>query len=372
MKTFLKLIPLSLLASMVVVGCMGNGEAGEESGAEGDSAVDAMSATVDTAAGAGTINVKVMTVQPEAFDDVIKVIGTVKPAEDIMVASEEGGKVEHWMVSKGAFVRKGQALLRLNDDLLQAQLKAAEAQFNIAKVNAEKSAKVFADAGAVSEVSVTTAQYNLDAAQANVNLLKTRIAKMTVHAPVAGRIDERLTDIGEMVAPGAPVARLIQTGIVKVTAGVPERYSAGMRVGLPVTMRFDALGGRQVEGRITYIGATISQSDRTMPIEVQLSNAGGNYKPEMVAELSVLKERYRNSVVIPRTALVRTENGWQVYLAVPDASGEGHVVEARPVTIGPSDQGQVVITDGLKVGEQLITVGQNKVNPGEHVTFDEN
>ncbi|MCB0710868.1 MAG: efflux RND transporter periplasmic adaptor subunit [Ignavibacteriae bacterium] len=366
----MKLISLSLLISMVVVGCMGSGDASEEpAGSDSAASMETTAATsVDAVA---TINVKVMTVQPETFDDVINVIGTVKPAEDIHVASEEGGKVEGWMVAKGAFVRKGQSMLRLNDDILQAQLKAAEAQYNIAKVNAEKSAKVYADAGAVSELSVTTAQYNLDAAEANVNLLKTRIAKMVVRAPVAGRIDERLTDVGEMVGPGSPVARLIQTGIVKVTAGVPERYSNGMRVGLPVTMKFDALGERQVEGRITFIGATISQSDRTVPVEVQLTNSRGDYKPEMVAEMSVLRNRLRNAVVIPRTALVRTEDGWQVYLAVNGATGEGYIVEARTVQIGPSDQGKVVITEGLNVGEVVITVGQNKVNPGEHVTLDQ-
>ena len=368
MKTVLKLIPFSLATAMIVVGCMGNGE--EETEQAGADTTDNVEATTvsDTGSSKSIINVKVMTIQPETFDDVINVVGAVKPAEDIMIASEEGGKVERWMVRKGAFVKKGQTLLRMNDDILQAQLEAAQAQLNIAKINAEKSAKVFADAGAVSEVSVTTAQYNLDAAQANVKLLETRIAKMTVRAPVSGRIDERLIDIGEMVAPGAPVARLLQTGVVNVSAGVPERYSSGMRIGLPVTMKFDALGGREVNGSITYIGATISQNDRTVPIEIRLNN-GGQYKPEMIAELTILKDRLRNVVVIPRTALVRTENGWQVYLAVQDDTGEGHVVEAHPVEVGSSDRGTIVITSGLKVGEKIVTVGQSKVNPGEPITF---
>ena len=370
MKTIVKLVPFSLAVAMIVVGCMGSGEEGDEQVGT-DTTDGAQSAVTSDTSGAGsTINVKVMTVQPETFDDVINVVGSVKPAEDIMVASEEGGKVERWMVSKGAFVRKGQALLRLNDDILQAQLQAAQAQLNIAKVNAEKSAQVYTDAGAVSEVSVTTAQYTLDAREANVKLLETRIAKMTVRAPVAGRIDERLTDIGEMVAPGAPVARLIQTDVVKVSVGVPERYSADMRVGLPVTMTFDALGDREVNGRVTYIGSMINQNDRTVPIEVQLSNRGGQYKPEMIAEMAILKDRLRNVVVIPRTALVHRENGWQVYLAVQDDAGEGYVVEARPVEVGPSDQGKIVITSRLKFGEQVITVGQSKVNPGEHVAFE--
>lgn len=361
----------SLAALLVLAGCAGKEETAGETDAASDSAAGT-AATADTAAGRPAVNVKVMTLQPEAFDDVIEVVGTVKPAEDILIASEEGGKVESWAVRKGAFVRKGQNLITLNDDLLQAQLKAAQAQFNIAKVNAEKSARVYADAGAVSEVSVTTAQYNLDAAEANVHLLETRIAKMTVKAPAAGQIEERITDVGEMVAPGAPIARLIQTGVVKVTAGVPERYVQGLRIGLPVTMTFDALNGRTVEGKITFIGAAVSERDRSVPVEIELNNAGGQYKPEMMVNLSILKDRLRNVVVVPRTGLVRVENGYQVYVVVPDAKGEGYVAEARQVELGASDRGNVVITAGLKPGERIITVGQSKVNPGEHVSFEEN
>ena len=361
-------VPIALLAGVVIVGCGGQAEAESTEGA--DSA--ATSGVTPESAEPGqnvVINVKTMMIQPETFDDVIDVVGTVKPMEDIMIASEEGGKVEGWMARKGAFVKKGQLLLKLNDDILQAQLKGAQAQQKIAKLNAEKSATVYADAGAVSEVSVTTAQYNLDAATANVELLQTRLGKMTVKAPVAGVIEERLVDIGEMVGPGAPIARLIQVGTVKVTAGVPERYVQGLRKGLPVTITFDALDGREVQGKITYVGAAVNQSDRSVTVEIELRNAG-QYKPEMVANLAIVKDKLRNVMVIPRTALVRVEDGYQVYCVVPDPVGEGYVAEARTVTLGPSDRGNIVISEGLKPGDRIITVGQTKVNPGERVEFD--
>ncbi len=361
---------LAVAGTLLLAGCMGDSADGQEPDEvaveQGEEVVEEAADGADVSA----VNVRVMTLQPESFDDVVNVVGTVKPAEDIMIASEEGGKVERWFVAKGAWVGRGQNLLRMNDDMLQAQLQNALAQEKIARLNAERNAQVYADAGAVSEVTVTTAQYNLEAAEAQVKLLKTRIAKMTVKAPVSGRIEERITEIGEMVGPGAPIARLIQTGVVKVTAGVPERYVSGLRVGTPVTMVFDALGGRRVTGRITYVASVIDPGDRTLPVEIEISNPGNSYKSEMVAEIEILRSRLRNSIVVPRTALVRVEGGYQVYVAVPAADG-GWVAEARDVVIGPSDRGVVVITDGLKAGEQVIVVGQNKVNPGEHVEFDE-
>ncbi len=331
-------------------------------------AEETTSAEAETKEKSGVVvNVETMTVQLAEFDDVVNVIGTVKPAEDIMVASEEGGKVKQWFIDKGAYVKAGQTIVKLNDDLLVKQLAAAKAQYNIAKVNADKSQKVFADAGAVSEVTVTTAQYNVEASRANVELLETRIEKTAIKAPVSGKIDMRLIDLGEMVAPGAPVARLLQTGTVKITAGVPERYVQGIRTGLPVVMKFDALGLDSVTGKITYVGAAISERDRTIPIEVELANQGGKYAPEMVVNMTIVKNKISGAIAVPRTAIVRIEDGYQVYVAAP--AGDGYIAEARKVKLGEADKGKIVVTEGLKAGDQVIVVGQAKINPGERVTF---
>ena len=372
MKRASSLITLACTGALLLAGCSGEtAEGGEpddvatEQVAEGKE--EGQEETGEMTEGSA-INVKVMTVQPETFDDVVNIIGIVKPGEDIMVASEEAGKVERWFVPKGAWVKKGTRLLKMNDDLLQAQLESALAQEKIARLNAERNQQVYTDAGAVSEVTATTAQYSLEAASAQVKLLQTRINKMTVRAPTSGRIEDRLIDIGEMVGPGAPIARLLQGGAAKVSAGVPERYVRGIRNGLAVEMVFDALDGRRVGGTISYVGSTIDPGSRTLPIEIRL-NGGAEFKPEMVAEVEIVRNRLRNSVVVPRTALVRVEGGYQVYVAAAGPDGT-HVAEARDVMIGSSDRGVVVITDGLKTGETISVVGQNKVNPGERIEFD--
>lgn len=355
---------LMLGAAVVLVSC----DSSQAEDASQKKAVQDKTVSTDTSTQRRVVvNVETMIAQPETFNDVINVVGTVKPAEDIMVASEEGGKVARWFVQKGAYVSKGQTLLKLNDDLLRSQLAAAEAQYNIAKLTFDRSSQVFTEGGAVSEVSVTTAQYNVDAARANVELLKTRIAKTRITAPMSGRIDSRLTDVGEMVAPGAPVARLLQTGTVKVTAGVPERFVSGMKTGLPAEMTFDALGGRSLQGRVTYVGAAISDRDRTIPIEVEIPNSGNSYTPEMVATMRIVKDEFRGVIVVPRTAVVRVEDGYHIYVVLP--RGKENIVEARPVQLGPADKGKIVVTAGLKPGERIITVGQAKVNPGEMVTY---
>ncbi len=358
-----RLVALALVAASLGLAACGSNQAAEKD-KTADGAQKKAAAMQRVA-----VNVETKQVQPETFDDVIEVVGTVKPEEDIMVASEESGKVARWLVAKGSYVKAGQPLVKLDDDMLRSQLAQAQAQLNIAKVNADKNQQVYTDAGAVAEVAVTTAKYNVDAAQAQVDLLKTRIAKTTITAPVSGRIDDRLIDIGEMVPPGGPVARLIQAGTVKVSAGVPERYVEGLRVGLPVEMTFDALGGRKVSGKITYVGSMISQNDRTLPIEIAMPNRDNAFAPEMVANLRIIRDVLHDVLVVPRTAAVRVEDGFQIYVAERQGS-DGYVATARPVTLGASDHGGVVVESGLKPGDRIITVGQQKINPGEAVTFE--
>jgi multidrug efflux pump subunit AcrA (membrane-fusion protein) len=88
----------------------------------------------------------------------------------------------------------------------------------------------------------------------------------------------------------------------------------------------------------------------------------------MVVNMRIIKDELRNMIVVPRTAVVRVEDGYQVYVAEPDGR-DAWVAAARTVTLGPADRGMVVITNGLKPGDRIITVGQQKINPGEAVKF---
>jgi len=100
---------------------------------------------------------------------------------------------------------------------------------------------------------------------------------------------------------------------------------------------------------------------------VEIANPGNAYTPEMVANMRIIKDELRGVIVVPRTAVVRIEDGYQVYVVTQ--KGAENIVESRPVTLGPADNGLVVITSGLSPVERIVTVGQAKVNPGEPVIY---
>ena len=170
-----------------------------------------------------------------------------------------------------------------------------------------------------------------------------------------------------MVAPGQTVARVVDLNRVKIDGGVPERYAADIHVGTQALVSFDVLPGKDFPAKLDYVGAAVNTENRTFPVEMVLPNEEGLIKPEMVANVSITRNRLENALVVPQDALVRVEKGYVVFVAV-DGS-EGTLAEQRDVTLGPSRDNTVVIDAGVSAGDRLIVVGQKTVAAGDHVSI---
>jgi multidrug efflux pump subunit AcrA (membrane-fusion protein) len=139
-----------------------------------------------------------------------------------------------------------------------------------------------------------------------------------------------------------------------------------VRTGADVAVTFDVLGeGETFQGRISYVGAVVDPRSRTFPNELSLANPGGLIKPEMVADVSVVRRTLEDVVVVPQEALIRVEEGYVVFLVEED--GGTTVVRSQVVELGPAQLNRVVIQGGLEVGDRLVVVGQQSVAAGDRV-----
>ncbi len=168
-----------------------------------------------------------------------------------------------------------------------------------------------------------------------------------------------------MVAPGAQVARIVAVDRVKVTGGVAERFAVAVSPGDSAVISFDVLGDETVIGTIGYVGSAVDTRNRTFPIEVVIANPGRVIKPHMVANVLIANSRLQDVVVIPQSAVGRTEDGYQVFVA--EEGSEALLAKARLVRLGPSYENLVVVEEGLNVGDQLIVRGQQLVEAGDRV-----
>jgi membrane fusion protein (multidrug efflux system) len=343
-------VAILLLSSLGLSGC---GAAGQAGGATPEQAYSRV------------INVEVTPVAAMAFTETIRLTGTVQAHRDVTISAEESGVVREILVEKGSRVRRGQPIARLDAALLQAQLDQARAMSELARETWERRKRLYEEDQVGSELSYLEARYGAEQAAANLKLLQERVERTLIRAPIDGILDSREIEVGTMVGVGTPVARIVDTDQVKITAGVPERYAGDVTVGSSVVVGFGAMGEGSYEGRISYVGAVVNTSNRTFPIELTLPNPGRVIKPEMVADVSVAKRTLEEATMVPQEALIRVEGGFVVF--VVEGEGPGAVARARHVELGPAQLNQVVIRDGLVPGERLVVVGQQTVADGDRV-----
>lgn len=309
------------------------------------------------------ITVEVETLAPTPFTDYVRLTGTVEADRDVTVAAEESGVIRELYVEKGARVAAGQPIAKIDDRVLAAQAEQAASEAALAKETWERQRRLWEEERIGTELAYLRARYAAETADANARALAARLERTTIRAPVSGILDARFVEVGSMVAPGAPVARVVDSNPVKVVGGVPERFAGDVRRGGAVRITFDVLPGQEFEGRIAFVGTVVDPQSRTFPIEVEVPNPGGDIKPGMVANISATRRVFDSVIAVPREAVVRTESGYIAYVAVEQ--GGRTIAEARPLQLGPAQMNRIVVESGLQAGDRLIVVGQQQVAAGD-------
>lgn len=311
------------------------------------------------------INVEVRTVEPSEFTEVIRLTGTVQANQDVVVSAEESGVIRQLFAEKGRAVSAGQPIAKVDDRILRSQVEQARAEASLATEIWERRRRLWEEDRVGSELAYLEARSTAEQARANLETLEQRLERTTVRAPISGILDDRMVEVGTMVSSGTPVARIVDLTPVKVRGGVPERYAVDVEVGSSATATFDVLGGQSYEGEISFVGAAVDRASRTFPVELVIPNPGRAVKPEMVANVTLVRRGLDAALVVPQEALVRVEDGFQVF--VVEERDDELVAVARPVTVGPSQRNRTVVESGLEEGDRLIVVGQHQVAAGDRV-----
>lgn len=311
------------------------------------------------------INVAVEVVAPSTFQELIQVTGTVRADQDVIVSAEEAGVVRELFVARGASVRAGDPLARIDARVLQNQVREAEARAALARETWTRRKRLFEEDRVGTELAYLEARYGFEQAEAVLATLRERLDRTIVRAPIAGIVDERSVEVGTMVSAGSPVARVIQIDPIKVAAGIPERYAGDVKVNAPVRVTFGVLPGQVFDGRIAFVGSTVNPRNRTFEVEVVIPNTGRVIKPEIVANLAVTRRDLDASIVVPQEALVRVEDGFVTFVAETEDGVD--VARVRPVVLGVAQRNRVVVEEGLEPGDRLIVVGQKQVADGDRI-----
>ncbi len=344
---------LATLASLVLVAACGSAQADGTEDAEAGSDFVRM------------INVEVDEIATQPFSEEIRLTSVAMANQDVMLEAEESGTIRTLFVDRGDPVTKGDWIAKIDDRVLAAQVAQAKAAADLAQQTWERRKRLWEEEQVGSEIAYLEARFAAEQSAAALAALEERLENTIIKAPFGGVFDERHVDVGSTVGPGETIGRVVDLNPIKVVAGVPERYASDVRVGTAGELVFQALGGKRYEGRVRYVSSTVDPQNRTFGIELEIANADRAIKPQMVANLSIVRQQIEDAVVVPQDALVRVEDGYVVFVL---AERDGvQVAEAREVVVGASRRNLVVVDEGVEAGEQLIVVGQRSVADGDRV-----
>lgn len=311
----------------------------------------------------------------DSWQPQILALGTLTAVNGIDVTPEVGGVVREIYFESGQKVKKGDKLVQLDTDMLDADLRNFEVQLNNAQTELDRRQKIF-DKGYAAKADLDTATVLRDRFQANIERTKAEIAQKAIYAPWDGTLGLRKISVGKYVAAGDPVVWLQSVDPIYVDFTVTEVDFGRLKPGLPISATFTAYPNAKFPGEIATTDAKIDGSSRMITVRGTLANPGAQLVPGMYASVAVDAGAPQNVVTVAQTAVSYSLYGDSVFVLVPpkEKSGEGKDevfdIERRFVKVGPMRDGRIQIVDGLKNGDRVVIAGQNKIDQGSKVRID--
>ncbi len=285
----------------------------------------------------------------------LRLPGEVTGSRDATLATPSGGYVEGVYVRRGETVREGDIIARINGAMFTAQLEQAEAQFALAD-SERKRVEAMGDLATPAQLQAVRTQ--VEVAKANVRMARVNASRANVRAPFAGTVTQLDLEVGEVLAPSMPVARIVQLNPVHVTVSVSDRDVGVLQEGMPVSVSVDAVAG-QFEGKVYSIDRAADLNTRTFLAEIAVENGEGRLLPGMIASASIHAEIGAGSLILPQDWLVTRTDGIGVFL------DQDRTAVWRPVQVGTVVHDQVVIQSGLSEGDRVVMVGHRSLTDGD-------
>jgi len=311
---------------------------------------------------AGPPPVIVAEARTETVADRIEALGTTHGSESVEITSDTDEKVAEIHFDDGQPVAAGDVLVVLDKAEEEADLRAAEAVLEEARLAYARIEQLESrQVAAIAELDARRAA--LHSAQAAVAVVQSQIDARVIRAPFDGVTGLRRISLGALVQPGDIITTLDKLDPMRVDFTVPSTHLDALRPGLAIEARADALAGRVFPGEIVSVSTRVDPVTRSVMARAGVSNPGPPHvlKPGLLVTIT-LEKNPREAVTVPEEALV--PRGDETFVLVV---GAGDVVEQRLVTTGLRQPGRVEIRTGLAAGERIITHGLATARAGAPV-----
>jgi len=293
--------------------------------------------------------------------DAIQATGQIEAVQSTELRPEVQGRITAILVREGQAVVDGTPLFKVDDAELKAQVAQADAERQLARQALERTKQLIAqNASSTSDLEQSEAKSR--GADANYDLLKTRLDRTVVRAPFAGRAGRRLVSIGTYVTQQTPLISLQSVNPQHAVFQVPERYADRLRLGQLVSFQVAAIPGKNFSGEVVFVDPVVELPGRTILIKARVPNPELQLQAGMFIEARLATDMRPNAIVVPEDALMPLGGATFVWV-VKDGKAD-----RRQVTLGVRTAGWAEIQGGgIDAGDQVVVGGLERLYPNAPV-----
>ncbi|MBI2730601.1 MAG: efflux RND transporter periplasmic adaptor subunit [Sphingobacteriales bacterium] len=298
-------------------------------------------------------------VKSSSIDEDIKVSGTLIPFENTELRTEISGRVVTLNVAEGKFVTKGTLLVKLFDGDLQAQLKKLQVQLQIAQKTFERQSELLKING-ISQQEVDLTGLQVSNINADIDIIKTSIAKTELRAPFNGRLGLRNISPGAYVTPQTLVSTISEINQQKIEFSVPEKYSSQISPGKDLDFTIEG-SPSSYKAVVSATETSVEENTRNLKVRAIVKKVDRFLVPGTFAKVQMILGKNDTALMIPSDAIIPQARNKQVILY------KGGTAAFVNVTTGIRDSSSVQILSGLNTGDTVITTGLLFLKPGAAV-----
>jgi membrane fusion protein, multidrug efflux system len=309
--------------------------------------------------GAMVLQVSAMIVKPSYLSNGIHSAGSLLANEEVDIVSKVSGKVTGVFFTEGSIVKKGQMLVKIYDEDLQAQLQRAQIQEKLLAEKLERQ-RVLLSKDAVSRESFDQLQSDYNVTVADINLLNVKIAETEVRAPFNGVIGFRYVSEGSYVQPSVKIAHMIDHSMLKLEFAIPEKYASQQLMGRKVDFTTEGYDKIFV-AHVYAIDYRVDEETRTIGLRALYDNSDRRLLPGMYASVTLVTEEKNNSIQIPTQTVVPEMNEKRVWIV------HNNKAVYTPIVSGNRTDKEIEVLSGINAGDTLLTSGLMQLRPGTTV-----
>lgn len=307
----------------------------------------------------GPMTVVGYVVKTGAVSEPLQLPGTLLPMEETEIHTEVNGRVVSHAINEGAYVTQGALLVKLFDGDLQAQLKKLQVQLQIAEKTEERNKELLKISG-ISQQDYDLSFLQVSNIKADIDLLKTNIAKTEIRAPFSGRIGFRNISTGAYITPATVITNIRQVNQMKLQFSVPEKYTSKISNGQ--TISFSVEGNRKKYLAKVYASeATVSETSRGMNVRCIVQQSDASLVSGAFAKVDMDFAKNSSAILVPSQAILPQARGKKLILY------RDGIAKFVDVQTGIRDSANIEITSGVMPGDTIITTGLLGLKPDAKV-----